>query len=492
MEESAQVIPLLSVDPGALAKADHERLVGYATSYYQARDEWLRREIIVNNRIDLLASEVLGYTVKPFHGAMMRFQIVHPDNLQLGFRGGGKTSLLTVCKGIHLVIKCRDIRILIASKVLGRSKDFLMEIKAHMETNERLIELFGEFYNPHRVGRWGSEEIEVVGRKTKAKEATITCVGVEGTVVGKHYDVIISDDLIDDDNARTKTQREKVRHFYYQILLPCLEPAAGEVPHQGEHHRHGTRYHFDDLYGHLMTNELKEHTNIIPALDEQERSPWPERFPPKHFKKIRTVSGTIIFNAQFQCDTESMKGEIFQYDDCQQINDDEIPKDLKIFMGIDLAISTKASADLFAIVVGGVDKEENYWILDYFDGHLRFKEQTAAIRRIYKQYDPVRAAIETNAYQAAQYQNLKDEDKNLRLFGIHQDKDKMTRANKLSAIFEEKRVYFRKGVTARLIDQLVGFPGHRYDDGFDGLEMMIKASRKRTRRKRRAVEPGLL
>ena len=475
----------------ALAKADPERLAGYASTYYQARDEFIRREVLLNDRIDLLACEVLGYQVKPYHGAMLRWQFLHPKNLQLAFRGAGKTSLLTVAKVIHMLCKCRDMRILLASTVLGNSEDFLSEIKAHLEGNERLIELFGEFYDPNRVGRWGKKEIEVVGRKTRAKEATITCVGAEGAVVSKHYDVIISDDLIDEDSARTKLMREKVKTFYYQTLLPCLEPAAGDVPHQGEHHIHGTRYHYEDLYGHLQANELREHTNVVKALSDDEMSPWPERYTPKYFKGLRTDSGTIIFNSQYQCDTESMKGEVFQYDNCQQVSDDEIPDGLKIYMGIDLAISKKDTADLFTIVVGGMDGVGNYYIIDYFEGHLRFHEQTATIRRLYKQHDPIRAAIETNAYQMAQYQNLKHEDDSIRLLGIHQDKDKTSRAHKLSSLVEEKRMFFKKGCTAKLIDQLVGFPGFRYDDGFDGLDLMVAASRKNKRKSRRTQTPKL-
>ncbi len=488
----AKVIPLLPGGSRALEKADREHLINYATSYRSARDEWLRREIIEHDRIDLLAREVLGYKVKAYHAGMLRFQFLHPDNQQWGFRGAGKTSMLTVTKAIHLLCKCRDMRILIASKTVGNSEGFLKEIKAHLEGNTRLIELFGTFYDPHRVGKWDNREIEVVGRKTMAKEASVTCVGVEGTVVSRHYDVIISDDLIDEDNARTKHMRDRVRTWYYQTLIPCLEPAAGKVPHQGEHHRHGTRYHYDDLYGHLQKHELKDHTNIVKALSEDELSPWPEYYPPSHFKKIREISGSIIFNCQFQCDTESMRGEVFQYDDCQPVEDADVPSNLHIYMGIDLAISKKQTADMFAVVVGGIDSADNCYVIDYFEGHLRFSEQTAAIQRLYRQYDPVRAAIETNAYQAAQYQRLKDRDREMRLVGIHQDKDKTTRAHKLSARFEAKRMYFRRS-TAKLVDQLVGFPGHRYDDGFDALDMMIGVSQRRARRRRRrTTEPGLM
>ena len=186
-------------------------------------------------------------------------------------------------------------------------------------------------------------------------------------------------EFVDEDNTRTKYVRDKTRTWYYQTLDPCLEPPDENVPHRGEYHRLGTRYHYDDLYGHLISNELKAHHQIIPALDARGRSPWPEKYPPKWFAEKRGKSGLIIFNAQYQCDTEAMKGEIFQYDDCQIVDEDDIPGDLRVFMGIDLAISQKEKADKFAIVVLGLDSTDRRYVLDYYENQLRFNQQTAKI-----------------------------------------------------------------------------------------------------------------
>ena len=189
-----------------------------------------------------------------------------------------------------------------------------------------------------------------------------------------------------------------------------------------------------------------------------------------------------------------MKGEIFQYDDCQRVASSAIPDDLRIFMGVDLAISEKESADRFAIAVVGVDSVENYFVIDFFEGHLRFGKQTAKIIQYYKKHDPVRCAIETNAYQAAQYQNLKDDEedgKNLRLKAVHTSKDKVTRAWKLSPLFEDHRMHFTPA-TMKLAEQLVLFPNFRYKDGFDALDLAIAASKLKKKRKRRTSEPGVL
>jgi len=485
----ATVAPLPS--KRALDTAERSQLIDYYNHCRAMGQEWLRRQIIQNNRIDILAIAILGYQVQPFHLAMMRYQFIHPDNLQLAFRGAGKSTVCTVTKAIHLLLKNPNLRILLASKTAQNSEGFLKEIKSHFEGNEELAEVFGTYYDPRKVNKWDNREIEVLPRTSTAKEASITCVGVEGTVVSKHYDVAISDDLVDEDNSRTLHQRTKTLTWYYQTLDPTIEPPSSDVPHRGEHHRLGTRYHWDDLYGHLIANELKEHHQIVPGLNEEGRSPWPEKYPPAWFAKKRRQSGVIIFNAQYQCDTEAMKGEIFQYDDCQQLEEFPPTSSLHVYMGVDLAISQSEANDKFAIVVIGVAKDRSaYYVLDYYEKQLRFKAQTAKIVEMNTKWDPIRISLETQQYQEAQYQTLQDDHPGIRVRSVKQTKDKITRAWKLSAKFEEKRVFFRKS-QALLIEHLVLFPGHRYKDLFDAFDLAVGASKLRKRRKR-AKEPGVI
>jgi len=476
----------------ALDEAERSELVGYYDHYRAIKNEWLKRQIIDNNRIDLLATEVLGYQVLPFHLSMMQFQFEHPNSLQLAFRGAGKSTVCTIAKTIHYLLKNPNLRILIASKTSQNAEGFLKEIKAHFESNDKLKEIFGQYYDPRKSTKWDNREIEVLPRTSRAKEASVTCVGVEGTIVGKHYDIILADDLCDEDNTRTEYMRNKTKTWYYQTLDPTLEPPDSEVEHRGEYHRLGTRYHFDDQYGHLIENELKDHHQVINALDEHGRSPWPEKYPPEWFAEKRRRSGVIIFNAQYQCDTEAMKGEIFQYDDCQLIEADLIPKDLRIFIGVDLAIGEKEQNDHFALVVIGVDRDKNYYVLDFYDAQLRFGAQTSAIVRYYMKWDPIRLGIETNAYQLAQYQTLKDEeDQDMRLKAVNTDKDKIARAWKLSNIFEDKRMFFKKGGNVHmLIEHLVLFPSKPLKDLFDALDIAVRVSRIRKRRRRN--EPGII
>lgn len=475
-----------------LDQAERSELSEHLDRYRKVTDEWLRRQILDNNRIDILCTEFLGMEIKPFHRKLQQFQFLHPHTLQLVFRGAGKTTTCTIAKAIHYLLKDPNLRILIVSRAQMKAESFLREIKSHFESNVRLAEVFGEYYDPRKVNKWDNKEIDVLPRTKFTKESNISTVSVEGSLVGKHFDIILSDDLVEESSVLTQHMRDKTQSWYYQTLDPTLEPPDPEVPHRGEHHIVGTRYHFADHYGHLIENELKNAHQIIPALNEKGQSPWPEKFSPKFLNQKRKRAGIIIFGCQFLCNAEAMKGEIFQFDDCQVIEDRDIPSDLRIFMGVDLAISEDEKADHFAIVVIGKDAAGNIYILDFLDTQMRFNSQTRKIGSYYKKYDPIRIGVENNAYQAAQCDNLRETYEGIRVKGIKTDKDKITRAWKLSALFEDKKIFFRKSGNVHLfIEQLVLFPSYRYDDLFDALELAVRVSKMKKRRKR-SHEPGVL
>lgn len=469
---------------------DRDAVLAELAKVTEVRHEWIRRQVLQNNRIDILAKEVLGYEVRPFHVKMQRHLMSHKESLHLVFRGAGKTTTLSVCKVILRILQDRNTRILIASKTAGFAADILREIKSQFQDNQTLRAIFGEYVGDN----WNEGEITVAGRTKPAKEPTVSTVGVNGQTVGYHFDMVICDDLVDEDNSRTPYMRDRVRTWYYKVLTPTFEPHC-------EVHVIGTRYHFDDLYGHLQANELKSATLIIPALDDRGRTPWPERYPAAGFVEKRERMGLIIFNSQYQCDTEAMKGEIFQYDDCIQITPDACPwGELLFFAGFDLAIKEKEAADRFAGVAIGIHPKmkSDIYVVASFAAHIGFSKQTKKIIEWWNsgfggKVDPkkiIKFGVEVNAYQDAQYQRLKEIERNIQVKPIVTLKDKTTRAWKLSPRFEAHQVYF-VGPHVELIEELVLMPSGRHDDLFDALEIAVSTAFSR-RQRNRDTEFGLI
>ncbi len=159
-------------------------------------------------------------------------------------RGSLKSSIGVVAYSIWRLLKNPNERILIDSAIYTNSKNFIREIKSHLES-DRLTRLFGDFRTQNN---WGENSITIQQRTHPYKESSITASGVGASKVSQHYSVIIQDDLNSDRNSNTIELRQKV-HDHYKLNVALLEP-------DGEMIVIGTRYAADDLIGRIMTQEI--------------------------------------------------------------------------------------------------------------------------------------------------------------------------------------------------------------------------------------------
>jgi len=508
------------LDPKLVLTGERSQLEQLYGTQREMYNEWLRKQILVNNRVDILATHVLGYEVQPFHLNMLKFQFQHLDNLQLAFRGAGKSTICTVAKAIWYLSKWPNARLVIASKTVKQAQARLKEIKSHFEGNEKLIELFGEF-----VSRdvWNQREIEVAQRTSTDATPSIACVGAKGSIAGAHFDVEFSDDLIDKTNSDTEITREEVNEWYNGTFTPMLDPPDADLPYRFNRHRVGTRYHYLDQYGQwikIAEDNLKAGVpamgiNVIPAVDpETGCSPWPKRWRVEELLKRKRNMGEIAFGAQYLCSTDAMKGEIFKYEHCQSIPEDEMNamiSKMNVYMGVDLAISEKQTADDFAIVVigkHGTGDEARYFVLESYADKLRFNDQTAKIVEMDQKWKPKKIGLEVQGYQLAQYHNLEKHHpeikSKIKRIRIKPHDGKVSRAWRLTPVFENKRVFFPvrsmklNGETIletpswKLREQLVLFPSAGHDDLFDAFDHAMTAARTSGRRKIERETVGVL
>ena len=161
-------------------------------------------------------------------------------------RGAFKSTLGVVSYSIWILINNPNARVLIDSEVFTNSRNFLREIKAHLESY-RLASIFGSFKTKDD---WTQSSLTINQRTKKYKESSITCGGVGTIKTGQHYDLIIADDLNSQQNSNTKEGCEKViTHYKYYSSL--LEP-------DGTIAIIGTRYSANDVIGHILENEIGE------------------------------------------------------------------------------------------------------------------------------------------------------------------------------------------------------------------------------------------
>jgi len=442
--------------------------------------------VMNEGRYDLLLAE-LGYVFDPIHEILIWHQCQHIKTLQLAPRGCGKSTIGTVGSALVKILRDPNIRILFASDIVTHAQGFLSELKECL-THPRTVEIFGS-----QVGDvWNEDAINVAGRTLPRKENTVMTTGVDSSITSAHFDVIYCDDLVTLKNARTEGSRHKVKQWFYTTLMPCVTDAHTEIRVLG------TRYHPDDLYNHLLTQDpyFKGSAQIIPAIrPDNDETNLPERWTTDELHALRESMGRIYFNAQMNQNAAGIQGYVFDDKFFRYV--DSFPKKLVVFTGVDLAIGQKKENAKFAIVTIGIDPRTfNIYILDYYHNKLSLKQQDDQIEKHYNTHEPIAVGIEANAFQASKVQSLKAERQtnHIPAVPVFTDKDKNTRMDRLSVRFERGEIFFHTSEKGgELEEQLLNFPNGAYKDLLDALDIAIRTALKRKKKKRaRGSEPGLI
>ena len=159
-------------------------------------------------------------------------------------RGWIKSYIVTIGWSIQRMLKNlvegkREHEI-ISNATLPNAKEFLAKIKYNFEHNMFLRGLFGKWIPKdldNEATRWTQDEIELGGNR-------IETGSVEGNLVSRHYKIIINDDLVNKENSLTREQIAKVIDWW-KLAQSLLLPDGIEIII-------GTRWDFDDLYGHAI------------------------------------------------------------------------------------------------------------------------------------------------------------------------------------------------------------------------------------------------
>lgn len=290
--------------------------------------------------------------------------------------------------------------------------------------------------------KWTATEISVdhPSRKIEAiRDPTVFTAGLSTIITGMHCDIAVMDDVVVRDNAYNEESREKARAQY--SLLSSIEGA------DAREWIVGTRYHPKDMYNDLLEmqidlysqdGELVDAENLFESFERRVEDQgdgtgvylWPrqQRTDGKWFgfdsrilaKKRAQYLDKTQFRAQYyndpnDPDSAAIARELFQYYDKKFLNLSNgrwnfKSNRLNVFAAVDFAYSFTKRSDFTAIVIVGVDYQNNYYILDID----RFKtdkisEYFAAIQRLYVKWGFRKIRAECTAAQSVIVQALKEQ-----------------------------------------------------------------------------------
>lgn len=237
-----------------------------------------------------------------------------------------------------------------------------------------------------------------------ANGSEIRAKGFGGRIRGGHPWWMVCDDVLTDDHIYSELLRKKAIDFYLSALSNMVVPG-------GQLLVVGTPMHQDDLYAYLKDTGVY-HFSRFPAIYDG-KPLWPERYNQAalDFKK-KEVRTEIRWSREFLClpisdEASLFPSYLFESPDVLQPYPLGLPAaywdnlGYDRYIGVDLAMSSSASADFFVIFVFAYDpKTRTRWVVDIIRRKgLGYQEQVDSIVNACDKYQPVFAFVEANQYQ---------------------------------------------------------------------------------------------
>lgn len=147
---------------------------------------------------------------------------------------------------------------------------------------------------------------------------------------------------------------------------------------------------------------------------------------------------------------------------------------LRIGMGVDLAISLKTSADYSAIVVVAMDPEGGIWVIYANRERMTFHQTMKAVIETARKWKVQRVLVEQVQYQAAVVQELLRTTE-LNVQGFTPDKDKLTRFQPVQTRYEQGLVTHAFTLPPTFEGELLAFPPQTQADHDDQVDALVLA-----------------
>lgn len=301
-------------------------------------------------------------------------------------------------------------RLCISHDTATMAQKFLRIITQHFCTNPLLMALFPECVPDPKRHRVNIKELELP-RTAIWQESTFDTMGVGDKGQGNHHDKLKLDDIYGEAARDSKAERETHIQWFDNIQSFLLTPSTGCIDIIG------TRYAFDDVYGHAIKTYESELLKYIRSFFERDSEGnkvpiFPGEFPANKVKILQ--KNKKVWNAQYM-NNPSEGAAKFQPEWKRFYN--KIGRDIQIFTSktflndggseeisyeeLDrLILVDPALEGLSGIVVTGTDRKKRVYILEAIKKSLPPEQLRDVIFSLVSKYNPRLVAIEDVLFSA--------------------------------------------------------------------------------------------
>lgn len=374
-------------------------------------------------------------------------------------RGHGKTTSMILYM-LWLIGKYRNLHVNIVTKTASLAEEILTAIITRIETDKNYHNIFGQL-KPQQPKKWTSREL-IVDRDEISKNPTLKATGLMGPITGGRSDLIVCDDIIDEENIRTRLQLEKASTWFNKVLIPTLYPWGAIIVI-------GTRWSYADIYAELFE---KWPYDIKQAIDKDGNALWPSYWPIERLEQRRDEIGTIFFNCQYQNDPTGMEGDLLKAE-WLHTYENEPSTDIVKYAGIDPALG---EGDLQAVATVAYDRtNKQAYLIDVWADKLGFPDYLRKVRQLHDLHNYAKIFVESNAFQKV-LTSIQELRQGLPISPSQTDTKKERRFIAMSSHFESKRILVNPLLKRKseFMREWIEFPRGQFDDALDSVEIVVR------------------
>ena len=411
-------------------------------------------------------------------------------------RGHAKSTAITFSYVLANIMFRQRGFIVIVSETEAQSVLFLNDLKKELKDNEDLVSLF----NFSRFAK--DTEADFIGEFTDGTQFRVMAKGSEQRVrglkwSGKRPDLIVCDDLEGDEQVLNKERRDKFKRWVFGALLPCKAD-------DGIIRVVGTILHADSFLENVMPKEHDRRT-ICDGLkttslaaksswksvkykahnEDFTKLLWPSRKTEKWLRAERRKyvdqGLSDVYSQEFLNIPIDESRAFIKRGELLALTDEDKFLKLHHYVGVDLAISSKQTADYSVFVVGGMDEHRVIQVRNVVRERLQADEIIDTILTLQRIYEPQMFIIEDGQIAKTLMPSLHEEMRKQNIWPslhlVRANSDKLSRARPLQARIRSRAVKFDKNADwwDDMEDEFLKFPRGKHDDQVDATSYMMQA-----------------
>lgn len=446
------------------------------------KDDAVRRELSKDSHywfFHIYFSHYVEYATADFQKEIFAIteQETTPLSVIVAFRGCGKSSIVTTSYPIWAILgKQQKKLVVILSQTQRQARQHLANLKQELETNELLRRDLGPFKEVS--DEWGQSSLVIPKHDARIVSAS-TEQSIRGLRHGPHRpDLIICDDVEDIQSTKTREGRAKTYDWFNSEIVPLGGGKTKIV-------MVGNLLHGDSLLMKLRElinkQELDGLYREYPLVRKSGKILWQSRFADMQAveQERKKIASEEAWQREYMLKIITTVEQVVDPKWIKYYH--EVRENRKLqcaYIGTDLAVSQKDSADYTAMVLarvyGSGDAIKIYIEPYIFNKRITFPECVEHIKTVSQTFLPLarkEVLIEGNGYQQAMAQQLSQHTCNVR--SVSSSSDKRTRLALCTDYMSSSKILFPAKGAEQLIEQLLGFGKEKHDDLVDAFTIII-------------------